>query len=99
MLIVIWIFLIVFLATLIPAQQQVSNKVLCESSDGKWINEQCICPSNSVGFKGGFGCDYKTEPKNSGNTGFNPTIIILLGAAIVFLIILILLIKLFRKRK
>ena len=61
---VICIFLIITLTTFISAQQKVSDKVLCESSDGKWINEECQCPSNSVGFKEGFGCDYKSSYSN-----------------------------------
>ena len=100
---IICIFLIISLTTLISAQQQVSNKVLCESSDGKWINEECQCPSNSVGFKDGFGCDYKSsysnqEPTYSINSN-NTILIISLIGGIVLLIIVIILIKLLRNNK
>jgi len=100
---VICIFLIITLTTLISAQQKVSDKVLCESSDGKWINEECQCPSNSVGFKEGFGCDYKSsysnqEPTDSINSD-NIILIIALIGGIVLLIILIILIKLLRNNK
>ncbi len=93
----------VFTISLVSAQQQVSDKVLCESSDGKWINEQCACPSNSVGFKEGFGCDYKSsyynqEPTDSKNQN-NQILIIGLIGGIVFLVILIILIKILRKNK
>ena len=60
------LFLIVISVSFISSihAEQVSDKVLCESSDGKWINEECQCPSNSVGFKEGFGCDYKSSYYN-----------------------------------
>ncbi|MFA5259024.1 MAG: hypothetical protein WC402_03025 [Candidatus Pacearchaeota archaeon] len=91
-----------FLVSSIHAEQ-VSNKVLCESSDGKWINEECQCPSNSVGFKEGFGCDYKSsyynqEPVDSKNSA-NQILLIALIGGIVLLIILIILIKILKKNK
>ena len=100
---IICIFLIISLTALISAQQQVSNKVLCESSDGNWINEECQCPSNSVGFKEGFGCDYKSsyynqEPGDSRNSN-NQILLIALIGGIILLAILIILIKLLRNNK
>jgi len=102
LLVIVLVVLSLFFISSIQAEQ-VSNKVLCESSDGKWINEECQCPSNSVGFKEGFGCDYKSsysnqEPTDSINSN-NAILIISLIGGIVLLIIVIILIKLLRNNK
>src|SRR3989344_7446786 len=37
--------------------KSIPEKELCESSDGKWVNNECVCPENSVGWNGDVGCD------------------------------------------
>jgi len=84
----------------VSAQNTVSENVLCESSDGKWINNECVCPENSVGFKEGFGCDYQSgfaQVSDSQDNNFNPFLIILI-IGIILLIVLIILIKIFKKK-
>ena len=100
------VILIILILTLIlvinvrAVEQQTSNKVLCESSDGTWINEKCTCPQNSVGFKDGFGCDYSNIPqKSSSQMSINSLIIIILTMAVILVIILIVLVKLLKKKK
>ena len=83
--------------------EQVSDKVLCESSDGKWINEECQCPKNSVGFKEGFGCDYKSSYYNQdpgdSTISSNQILLIVLVGGIILLVIFIILIKILRNNK
>ena len=37
------------------------KQILCESSDGIWSNNECVCPENSVGWTDSVGCDYIFE--------------------------------------
>ena len=77
---------------------QTSDKVLCESSDGQWNNEKCTCPEISVGFKEGFGCDYKSEAINVHSSEMKFLSIGLLILGVILIILFIILIK-FMKRK
>ena len=98
-----WLNIIVLLffgIALVSAQNTVSEKVLCESSDGNWIDNKCVCPENSIGFKDGFGCDYQTgfaQVSDSQDKSHNPFLIVLV-IGIIFLIILIILIKILKSK-
>ena len=38
---------------------EMPKQELCQGSGGKWQGNICNCPQNSIGWKEGFGCDYK----------------------------------------
>lgn len=44
----------------------ISNQTLCETSDGNWVNDSCMCSENSIGFVSGLGCDYVLSIESSG---------------------------------
>jgi len=45
--------------------KSIPQKILCESSDGKWVNNECMCPENSVGWDKDTGCNYIQSPQNN----------------------------------
>lgn len=65
---------------------EISDKNLCENSDGIWTGEVCNCPENSVGFIKGFGCDYLVAVEESEINQDN--YITTLGGALILIIIL-----------
>jgi len=78
--------------------EKISNQRLCESSEGEWIGNECVCPENSIGFKENFGCDY-AQSFETDNFTKNNFLIILLVAGIILLVLLIVLVIMFKNKR
>ncbi|MEK6882562.1 MAG: hypothetical protein AABY22_23275 [Nanoarchaeota archaeon] len=42
-------------------ESKIIEKTLCQASGGVFNLNSCICPSNSIGYKNNFGCDYLNQ--------------------------------------
>ncbi len=78
---------------------EILDQVLCESSDGEWIDDECVCPKNSIGFKENFGCDYALSLKEDDSVRNNNLLIILLVGGIILLILLIILATIIKNKR
>jgi len=46
----------------------ISAEILCESSDGTWVEGSCECPEWSLGWNDKVGCDYNANPESTVST-------------------------------
>lgn len=72
--------------------EKISDKSLCERSDGIWKGTTCVCPENSIGFNERVGCNYKFEiqtNKESVNGSNNIDIVLIIASLSALIIIII----------